>query len=194
MDKPIYVGFVVIELSQPHIYETHYDKLQPYFGQEKLHLHYMDTDSFVFSVNTIDIIEALKNIGDLFDFSNLNENHELFSNKNKKVIGKFKIDTPKKNCIDDFICLRSTAYSFKCKCDDERQNKLKGVSKSQSIHIKIEEYKKCLDGEDYQKECDNYIIRSLNHEMYLQQIEKSTLSLLDDKSCYKNYFESIPWE
>ena len=29
-----------------------YDKLQTYFGQENLHLHYMDTDSFVLSVNT----------------------------------------------------------------------------------------------------------------------------------------------
>ena len=43
----------------------------------------MDTDSFVLSVNTKDIIKKLKNLENLFDFSNLNENHELFSNKNK---------------------------------------------------------------------------------------------------------------
>ena len=48
----------------------------------------MDTDSFVLSVNTKDIIKDLKNLEDLFDFINLNENHDLFSNKNKKVIGK----------------------------------------------------------------------------------------------------------
>ena len=46
--------------------------------------------------------------------------------------------------------------------------------------------KKCLDGEDYQQECDNYIIRSINHEIYLQRLKKSTLSLLDDKRCYIN--------
>ena len=44
----------------------------------------MDTDSFVLSVNTKDIIKDLKNLEDLFDFSNLNKNHELFSKKNKK--------------------------------------------------------------------------------------------------------------
>ena len=49
----------------------------------------MDTDSFVLSVNTKDIIKDLKNLEDIFDFSNLNQNHELFSNKNKKVIGFF---------------------------------------------------------------------------------------------------------
>ena len=42
--------------------------------------------------------------------------------------------------------------------------KTKVISKSQSKHIKFEEYKKCLFGEEYQKECNNYILRSINHE------------------------------
>ena len=62
MDKPIYLGFTVLELSKLLMYETYYDKLQPYFGQEKIQLHYMDTDSFVLSVNTKDIIKDLKNL------------------------------------------------------------------------------------------------------------------------------------
>ena len=33
MDKPIYLGFSVLELSKLLMYETYYDKLQPYFGQ-----------------------------------------------------------------------------------------------------------------------------------------------------------------
>ena len=48
----------------------------------------MDTDSLVLSVNTKDIIKDPKNFEDLFDFSNLSENHELFSNKNKIFIAK----------------------------------------------------------------------------------------------------------
>ena len=83
MDKPIYLGFSVLELCKLLLYETYYDKLQPYFGQEKIQLHYMDTDSFVLSVNTKDIIKDLKNLEDIFDFSNLDRNHELFSNKKK---------------------------------------------------------------------------------------------------------------
>ena len=57
MDKPIYLGFAVLELSKLLMYETYYDKLQPYFGQENIHLHYMDTDSFILSVYTKDIIK-----------------------------------------------------------------------------------------------------------------------------------------
>ena len=45
--------------------------LQPYFGQENLQLHYIDTDSFALSIKTKDVIEDLFNLKDLFDFSNL---------------------------------------------------------------------------------------------------------------------------
>ena len=99
----------------------------------------MDTDSFVLSVNATDNVKDLKNLDDLFDFSNLNENHELFSNKNKRVIGKFKIETPKNIWIDEFICLRNKMYAFKC--GDDSKNKLKGVCKSYSKNIKFEAIK-----------------------------------------------------
>ena len=39
IDKPICLGFSVLELSKLLMYETHYDELQPCFGQEKLKLH-----------------------------------------------------------------------------------------------------------------------------------------------------------
>ena len=39
-----------------------------------------------------------------------------------------------------------------------------------------------------------YIIRSINHEMHLQEVKKkSTLSIFDDKRCYINNIESKPW-
>ena len=56
MDKPIYLGFSVLELSKLLMYETYYDKLQPFFGQENIQLHYMDCDSFVLSIETQNIM------------------------------------------------------------------------------------------------------------------------------------------
>ena len=192
IDTPIYLGFTVLELSKLLMYETYYDILQPYFGQEINQLHYMDTDSFVLSVNTNDIIKDLKNLEDIFDFSNLDKNHKLYSKKNKKVLGKFKIETPKNIWIDEFVCLISKMYAFKS--GDDSKKKLNGISKSQSKNIKFEEYKKCLDGEDYQQDCDNYVIRSINHEMVLQKVKESTLSIFDDKRGYINNIESKPWK
>ena len=46
---------------------------------------------------------------------------------------------------------------------------LKGISKSQSKLIRFEENYNCLFGRKNQQECDIYIIRSINHEMYLQR-------------------------
>ena len=191
MDKPIYLGCTVLELSKLLMTETYYDKLQPYFEDDKLELHYMDCDSFVLSIKTQNLIDDLRNLGDLFDFSNLDTNHELFSNKNKKVVGKFKIKTPESFWIDEFVALRSNCYAFKCV--NNSKNKLKGISKSYSKNIKFEEYYNCLFGGKNKQKCDTYIIRSINHEMILQKIKKSTLSIFDDKRCYINNFESIPW-
>ena len=87
MDKAIYVGFAILELSKLHMYATYYDILQPYFGREMLQLHYIDTDGMILSMNTKDFIKDLKNSENIFDFSNLDEYHELFSNKNEKVVG-----------------------------------------------------------------------------------------------------------
>ena len=56
-----------------------------YFNTTLLHyLHYFDTDAFVLSMNTKDIIKDSKNLKDVFDFSNLDENHELVSKKKQK--------------------------------------------------------------------------------------------------------------
>ena len=55
----------------------------------------MGCDNFVLSIETQDTINDLKNLEDLFDFSNLNENHALFSNK-KNVVGKLKIEAPER--------------------------------------------------------------------------------------------------
>ena len=115
------------------------------------------------SIETQNISIDLKNLENLFDFSNLNENHELSSNIKKKVVGKVKTGTSGNIWIDEFVALRSKCYTFKCR--DDSKNKLKGSSKSYSKNFEFDEYKKCLGGEEFQRVCDNYIIRSLNHEM-----------------------------
>ena len=66
------------------MYEWYYDKMQPYFGEDNLELHYLDTDSFIFSFKPIkSLIEDLKHFKDDFDFSDLDPSHELFSNEKK---------------------------------------------------------------------------------------------------------------
>ena len=70
------------------------------------------------------------------------------------------------------------------KCGDDGKKRLKDVSKSQSNCIKFEEEKNFLDREEFQRECDKSIIRSLNHGMYLQRVKKPALPLFEDERCY----------
>ena len=100
-------------------------------------------------MNTKDKIKDRKNLEEILEFSNLDESHELFTNKNEKLIDKLKLETPKDISIDEFVALRSNAYSFICNCG--KANKIEGISKSYSKIFKFEEYKKGLDGEKYQK-------------------------------------------
>ena len=84
------------------MYETYYNTLQPYFGRENLQLRYVDTDGMILSMKT-ENIKDLKKLEDIFDLSNLDENHELYSNKNEKVVGKFKNECPKNIWIHEFV-------------------------------------------------------------------------------------------
>ena len=73
------MGFAVLELSKLNMYERYYDKLQPYFSQDEVQLPYMDFDSFVLTMRTEKFIKDLEKFEDILDFSNLDENHVLFS-------------------------------------------------------------------------------------------------------------------
>ena len=96
-----------------------------------------------------------------------------------------------KKVIDKFVCLRIKMYAFKY--GDDSKNKLKGISKNQSKNFKFQKYYNCLYGEEYQRECHNYIVKSSIHEMVLQELKISTLSIFDDKRCYINNIESKHW-
>ena len=85
------------------------------------------------------IIKELKKLEDMFDFSNLDDKHELFSDKNKIVIGKIKIETPRNIRIDEFSCLRSKPFSFKCR--DGFINELEAISRSQQCNLNLKNIK-----------------------------------------------------
>ena len=101
-------------------------------------------------MSTEDIIKNLKNLEHICDFSNLDKDHALFSNRNEKFLGKIKLETARNIWIVEFVCLRGKMYSFKS--GDVCKNQFKGVSKCQWKHIMFEEYINCSDGNEYQKE------------------------------------------
>ena len=93
----------------------------------------MDTDSFILSIKTGDLIKDLEYFKDDFDFSELNENHELYDSINKKVIGKMKIETSPIIELDNFVALRSKSYSFSYGATQKLMQKLTQKAKQKGI-------------------------------------------------------------
>ena len=178
--KPIYVGFCVLELSKLLMYEWYYDKMQPYFGEDNLELHYLDTDSFIFSFKPIkSLIEVLKHFKENFDFSEMDPSQELYSEANKKVNGKMKLETAPELDINEAVFLRSKSYSPNIK-----QNSLHCKHKSVQDHNKysLEYYKFCLDSNEV-KYGVNYSFRSNKHEITMVKQKKIALNTFEDKRC-----------
>ena len=92
MNKPIYLGQAILEISKMHMYGFWYDYIKPKCG-DKARLCYMDTDRFIMYIKTEDFYKDIaSDVERLFDTSNYDKKDErpLPIGKNKKVIGLFK--------------------------------------------------------------------------------------------------------
>ena len=61
MNKPIYLGMSIIDISKTLMYEFWYDYIKPKY-QEKVKLCYMDTDSFIIYIKTEGFMKTLQMI------------------------------------------------------------------------------------------------------------------------------------
>ena len=114
MNKPIYLGQAILDLSKTLIYEFWYDYIKPMYG-DKARLCYTDTDSFIIHIKTEDFYKDISNdIDKWFDTSNFNKNDSrpLEIGRNKKVIGKFKDDLGGK-IMTEFCALKAKSYAYK---------------------------------------------------------------------------------
>ena len=85
MNKPVYLGQVVLDISKTLMYEFYYDYMRAKYGT-KVRLCYMDTDSFVYEVETEDFYRDIANdVGKSFDTSGYssNDNRVLTTHRKK---------------------------------------------------------------------------------------------------------------
>ena len=143
MNKPIYLGFSILDLSKIVKYEFWYDYMKPKYA-DNVKLCYMDTDSFLMDIKTEDFY---KNIADdlekRFDTSNYECDRPLPKGKNKKMIGLMK-DELGGNILTEFVALRPKTYSYLMD-DNSESKKAKGTKKCVIKKIlKFNDYKDCL--------------------------------------------------
>ena len=130
LNKPIYVGQAILDLSKTLMFDFHYNYIRDLFG-DKAELLFTDTDSLMYLIQTEDFYEDInKDIKRKFDTSDYLEKHPsgIKTGINKKVIGKF-MDVPAGKQITHFVGLRPKLYSFKTE-DNSETRKAKGVKKN----------------------------------------------------------------
>ena len=180
MNKPIYLGQAILDLSKTFMYEFWHDYIKPKYG-DKARLCFMDTDSFVINIKTEDFYKDIANdVERWFDTSNYDKkgNRPLPIGKIKKVIGLFKDELGGK-IVTEFCALRDKAYVYKLD-DDTEHKKAKGTKKCiVKREIISENYKDSLFN-------DKVIIRSqqrfrsYNHKVYTDEVNKIALSSNDN--------------
>ena len=180
LNRPMYLGFKVLELSKQLMYEFWYDYLKPSY-QDKIKLLCTDTDSFIFEIECDDICSEMNKYKNMFDFSNYGKKHPMYSDLNKKVPGKFKREYPG-TIICEFVGLLSKCYSFKFEESEASITKAKGVN---SACLKHEDYVKVLRTQIPLEVTQNRLV-SKKQQMYLISQNKTALSCNDDKRYWDN--------
>ena len=181
MNKPIYLGMCILELSKIIMYDFHYNYIKSKYA-DKAKLLFTDTDSLMYEIETEDFYKDISgDVKDKFDTSDYPENHPsgIPTGENKKVLGMMKDEVAGK-IIKEFVGLRSKLYSFVMD-DGGETKKCKGIKK-QVVERSImhEHYKTCLKtGKELLRKQN--ILRSYNHEVYTEEVNKVALSALDDK-------------
>ena len=181
MNKPVYLGMCILDLSKTIMYDFHYNYIKPKYGN-KAKLLFTDTDSLMYEIETEDFFNDIsRDVKNRFDTSDYPENHPsgIPTGINKKVLGKFKDEAAGK-IIKEFVGLRAKLYSFKMDEGGESK-KCKGVKKQVvESSISHEDYKTCLRTGKEQLRKQN-ILRSYDHEVYTEEVNKIALSAQDDK-------------
>ena len=179
MNKSIYLGLSILEISKILMYEFWYDYMKPKYG-DNVKLCYMDTDSFIMNIKTEDFYKDIANdVEKRFDTSNYEVDRPLSTGKNKKLIGLMKDDLGGR-IITEFVALKSTTYS--CLTDDCKEDKkAKGTKKCVIKRmIKFNDYKNGLLGSKAVLKSQQRF-KSKGHDVYTENVNKIALSSNDDK-------------
>ena len=75
LNKPIYVGFTVLDLSKWKMYDFHYNFIKKNFDVKLL---FTDTDSLTYEIKSESVYEKCFKWKDLFDFSNYSKDSKFF--------------------------------------------------------------------------------------------------------------------
>jgi hypothetical protein len=180
LDKPIYVGFTVLELSKVAMYKFHYDVIVSKYKSDA-RLLFTDTDSLCYHIKTDDLYRDLLPLNDeYFDTSGYDPAHFLYSKKNAKTMGLMKDEC---NGIAplEFVGLRAKMYSLLVSNTLPSKRTAKGIKKGFiDLHLRHELYLQTLNNK-VSTHAQFLNFRSRSHKIETVKFDKICLNSYDDK-------------
>ena len=181
-DRPIYVGFSILELSKHFMYDFYYNVLTKNL-KCKLELGMSDTDSLLFKTDNSEIFR--KHIQNHMDYSNYPLEHPRYSPLNKSKLGFFKDELGGRQVCEEFVGLKSKCYSLLLRDLDSNILNEKKVCKGLgrvaiNNRLKFRHYKSCLF-KGIPRRYDFNVIRSKKHQISTVRIKKKAISHFDSK-------------
>ena len=85
LNKPMYVGFTVLEISKWEMYNFHYNFMIKKFNTKLL---FTDTDSLCYEIHEKNIYQKIYKYKELFDLRNFSVNSKYYCNTIKKQLVK----------------------------------------------------------------------------------------------------------
>jgi hypothetical protein len=186
-DRPIAVGFTILELSKHFMFDFYYNKLMKDLDC-KLELGMSDTDSFLFKVDDKDAFR--KHVHPYMDYSNYPTSHPFYNSTNKSKLGFFKDELTGQMDCTEFVGLKAKCYALKLQDKDTQMIKEKKVCKGLgrvaiNNRLRFKHYKKCLF-QGIPKRYDFNIIKSRKHVISTARINKKAISHFDSKRWIHN--------
>lgn len=189
-DKPIYIGFSILDLSKTVLYDFFYGYVKNVYGNSAS-LLYTDTDSLILKVYTNNFYDDMKHHIDKFDTSNYSPTNIFNMPVTPSVLGKMKDEFPE-NPILGFYGTGAKAYYVDA--INKKVKKAKGIKRSViKATLGEQEYKEVVEGKkDILRKMN--VFKSDMHDMFTEIRNKIALSCKDDKRfLIPNTTKTLAW-
>jgi hypothetical protein len=134
MNKPIYCGQSILDISKIFMYDYHYNTMMKKYGPEKCQLLFTDSDSLCYHIKTDDFYKDMFSFKDQLDTSNYAKDHPLYSPKNMAVLGQMKDETAGKP-ITEFVGLQQKFMLIQQRQKKKKEQKGSALLWSKMIKI-----------------------------------------------------------
>ena len=193
LNKPVYVGVAILDLSKQLMQSFYYDEIKEKYPGALSKLAYTDTDSLIYMITNPTDPHEKGEKGSLYDTSNYPENHPYFCNDNKKQLKKMKSESGNVQ-IHKVLCNGPKSYALKSYTPGEDSDKKAEILMKKCKGVARHVVKNQITFNDYNEVIKTGVptyhkqvsLQTNKHNIYTTELNKKSLSRFDNKRYWLN--------